>query len=89
MSKLFWTPTIRQTMSCKQEPKNTADPYAVAVMSDSFTVTGHEARRATSFQVAEHGYLTDHASGTTQLFVPTIYIGIFYFDSLLPKPPIR
>ena len=26
VSKLFWTPTVEQTLSCKPKPKNTADP---------------------------------------------------------------
>ena len=63
MSKLFWTLTIGEMLSSKQEPKNTADPHAEAVTFDSFLVIGHVTQRVTSFQVAKHGYLTDHANG--------------------------
>ena len=75
MSKLFWTPTLEEMLSCQRdavlpkrcclakehrwEPKNTADPYTVAVTSDSFTVVGHVPQKAT-FQIAEHGYKTNH-----------------------------
>ena len=31
MSKLFWTPKIREALSCKWKPENTTDPRAVAV----------------------------------------------------------
>ena len=53
------------------------DPYAMAVTSDSFTIVGHVIRRATYFQVVEHGYLTDHANGITKLTTPTIYTASF------------
>ena len=68
------------------KPKNTADPYAVVVTSDSSTVVGHEEQRVTCFQVAEHGYLTGRTNGITKLTTPTIYIDGFLFGGLLPKP---
>ena len=71
MSKLFWTPAIGEILSCKQEPKTTAHP------SDSFTVVGHVAWRVSSFQVAEHGHLTDHTNGMTKLTTSIVHIGGF------------
>ena len=59
------------------------DLYTVAVTSDSFIVVGHMAQRATSFQVAEHGYLTDLM--TPIPMTPTIYFGGIEFSGLLPK----
>ena len=51
------------------------NPYAVAVISDSLMVVGHVAQRETSFQVVEHGYLTDHTNGIAIPTTPTFYIG--------------
>ena len=65
VSKLFGLARTLGEMSCKRGPSNTADPYTVAVTSDSFTVVGYVAQSVTSFQVVEHGYLTDHANGIT------------------------
>ena len=44
VSKHFWTPTIGETLVCKQEPENLTDPYAVAVMANSIVV-GHVPRK--------------------------------------------
>ena len=87
VSKLSWTPAIGEMLSCKREPQNTIDPFSVAVTPDSFTVVGHVARRATSFQVhvAGHGYLTDHANSITKLTTPVIYTRGFSFNGLLPN----
>ena len=51
----------RHTLSCKQKPRNTAH----LLMSDSFTVVGHVARRVISFQVVEYGHLTEHVNAIT------------------------
>ena len=51
----------RRTLSCKQQPRNITHPLA----SDSFTVVGHVAQRVISFQVAEHGHLTEHVNAIT------------------------
>ena len=65
VSKLFWTPAVGEMLFSRREPNSTADPYTVRVMSDLLTVVSHVARRLTSFQVVEHGYLTDHVNGIT------------------------
>ena len=65
VSKLFWTPAIGEMLFCEWEHKSTADLYTMRVISDLFTVVARVPQRPTSFQVAEHGYLTDHVNGIT------------------------
>ena len=54
---------------------------AVVVTTGSFMVVCHLARRvtclgqrATAFQAAKHGYLTDHTNSVPKLTTPTFYI---------------
>ncbi len=36
-----WTPDLTEVLSCRQEPGNIHDPYAVAVFNSSSAVVGH------------------------------------------------
>ena len=58
VSKLFLAPTIGELYAVLQTEAQ--EHHSSFDVSDSFTVVGRVAQRATSFEVAEHGHLTEH-----------------------------